>query len=156
WRIIEALAVPFLSIYNYFVSRDRSSVISVAFTAISVNGEAVVEAPALRLVTALLDAVADAHTPRSLVRAIATSLASHLPVQRVELGPAAPVAIVERSGDDWLPVDPEPDPKATVLARGLAIVALHPVPAEYTGPEVRAALERVIEAATRHMVVVQR
>jgi len=111
---------------------------------------------ALRVIAELLGAVGDAHTPRALVRAIAASLASHLPLRRVELRPPAPIAIVELDDDDWRSIDAMPDPGATIIAPGLAIVSTRPLAAPYTSPEFRAALERVIETATRHMAVVQR
>ncbi len=114
------------------------------------------ESEALRALGDLLAAVADTHTPRSLVRAIAESLSSHLALRRVELHAPALLAIVERDADDWRSVDPVPDPKADTIAEGLAVIATRPMPAELTTPAFREALAQVIATATRHMSVVQR
>ncbi len=111
---------------------------------------------ALRAIADLLEAVADAHTPRSLVRAIAASLASRLQLRRVELRALVPVAIVERNGDDWRSVDSAPASDATTIAPGLAISTTRALPAEYKTPEFATALGQVIATATRHMSVVQR
>ena len=122
---------------------------------ISVNAGRVSDA-ALRVIADLLGAIGDAHTPRSLVRAIAASLGSHLPLRRVELRSPAPVAVVEAVGGDWRAVEPVPSHDAIVIAQGLAIVATRPLPTEYTTPAFRAALEQIIATATRHLMVVQR
>jgi transcriptional regulator with GAF, ATPase, and Fis domain len=129
--------------------------ISVVATEKSVNALEVVE-PGLHVIGALLAAVSEAHTPRSLVRAIAMSLSSFAPLRRVELRSPAPVSIVERAGDDWSSVDPIPSPRAEELVPGLAVVAMRKLPADLTTPEFRAALAQVIATATRHMSVVQR
>src|SRR6185503_4648430 len=102
--------------------------ISVASSVISVNACVVADA-SLRVIADLLFALGDAHTPRALVRAVAASLSEYLPVRRVELGPPAPIAAVEREGGAWRAADPTPDPSATVIASGLAIVATRPLPA---------------------------
>ena len=125
-----------------------------AITEVSVNASCMPD-QALRLVTDVLRAVAGAHTSRGLVRAVAASLSRHLPVRRVELRSAATIVAV-RSGDDWTTVESAIDPAATLIAPGLAIVATGPVPHALVGPALAAALEQVIETATRHMSVVQR
>ena len=112
---------------------------------------------ALRAIGELLAAVGDAHTPRSLVRAIATSLSSHLSLRRVELRPPAPLAIVERDAHEWRSVDDGmPDPRAKEIVPGLALIATRPLPRELETRELKAALAQVIATATRHMSVVQR
>jgi transcriptional regulator with GAF, ATPase, and Fis domain len=121
-----------------------------------VNASPVSESAGLRAIGDLLASVGDAHTPRSLVRAIATSLSGFVPMRRVELRSPAPVAIVERIGDDWSSVDPITSGKAEVLAPGLAVIAMRPLPAELTTAAFRAALAQIIVTATRHMGVVQR
>jgi formate hydrogenlyase transcriptional activator len=116
----------------------------------------VADTAALRAISDLLEAVADAHTPRALARAIATSLSSRLPLRRVELRAPAPSAMVELDGNDWRSVDPIPDPKAQAIAPCLAIVSTRPLPPEFATAEFRSALAQVITTATRHMGVVQR
>jgi transcriptional regulator with GAF, ATPase, and Fis domain len=111
---------------------------------------------ALHAIADLLGAVGDAHTPRSLVRAIATSLSSHLALRRVELRTVMPFAIVERDGQDWRTVDPVPDPRAELIAAGVAVLATRPLPPAFTTAAFRAALAQVVDTATRHMSVVQR
>ena len=92
---------------------------SVASTGRTVNAAAV--ADALGAIAAQNAALADAHTPRSCVRAIATSLAPHVPLRRVELRAVAPAAVVELVAGEWRAVAPIPDPSARVLALGLAV-----------------------------------
>jgi transcriptional regulator with GAF, ATPase, and Fis domain len=128
---------------------------SVAGTGMSVHAPGVGD-DALPAIAELLAAVADAHTPRSLVRAIATSLSSRLTLRRVELRTVMPFAIVERDGQDWRSVDPVPDPRAELIAAGLAILVTRPLPPAFTTPAFRAAVAQVVDTATRHMGVVQR
>jgi len=85
---------------------------------------------ALQMIAELLGALGDAHTPRALVRAVAASLAERLPLRRVELRPPAPIAVAELQDGEWRSVEPVPDPRAVVIAPGLAIVATRPLPAE--------------------------
>jgi transcriptional regulator with GAF, ATPase, and Fis domain len=110
----------------------------------------------LGVIADLLAAIGYAHTPRVLVRAIAESLARHLPLRRVELRSPAPIAAVEHDGNHWRTADPMPSQRATEIARGLAIATTRPLPVEYTTPGFRAALDAVLEMASRHMAVVQR
>jgi formate hydrogenlyase transcriptional activator len=63
---------------------------------------------------------------------------------------------MELSTQGWRSVDPAADPKAEVLAPGLAVVAMRRLPQEFTTSEFRTALGHVIATATRHMDVVQR
>src|SRR3954468_17788126 len=53
------------------------------------------------LLSELLAATADAHSPRAIVRAIAMTLATRVSVQRVELRPPAPTAIAVLSRGEW-------------------------------------------------------
>ena len=106
----------------------------------------------MRLVTQLLAATADAHSPRALVRAIAMALVEHVPITRVEL--AAPRAIAVRDGDGWRCVDAAPTVPLVQLAPGLAVAGK--VPSGFASPELRAAIAQVIAAASRHLEVVQR
>jgi len=109
---------------------------------------------ALRLIAELTAAIGAAHTPRALVRAFATSLATTVPVQRVEL--AALTVALERAGEDWVPSTAGRSKRAVELAHGLWLVAERALPAELTAPAVRSALDQVVEMATRHVTVVQK
>jgi formate hydrogenlyase transcriptional activator len=111
--------------------------------------------PSLRVIADLLAAVADSHTPRAFVRAIAISLERHLAIRRVELRGPVPVA-VQKGGSDWALVDPRPDPKAASLTTNLAVVTSRPLPKELATPEFRAALEQVVLTALAHLGVVHR
>jgi transcriptional regulator with GAF, ATPase, and Fis domain len=130
--------------------------ISVASTGLPVNAGVVADTQALGAVGNLLEAVADAHTPRSLVRAIATSLSAYLPLRRVELRASTSVAVVELDAQGWRSVAPALDPRADLVVPGLAVIATRRLPPEFTTPAFRAALAQVIATATRHMDVVQR
>ncbi len=110
----------------------------------------------MRVIGDLLAAVADAHTPRAVARAIATTLAQFVSLRRVEVGAPQPIAVVEHDAGEWRHVEPRADPRAEPLAPGLAIVAIRPVPAELATPEARRALEQVVAIATQHASVVQR
>jgi transcriptional regulator with GAF, ATPase, and Fis domain len=104
----------------------------------------------LQLVTRLLAATADAHSPRAMVKAIATALSARLPIARVEL----PFGIAERVGDDWRCVDVATTGTARWLAPGLAVVATGPLPA--IDGDARDAIAQVIAAAARHLDVIAR
>ena len=124
------------------------------------NADPVADASALRAIGDVLAAVADAHTPRALVRAIATSLSAHVALRRVELRASAPIAIVERERGRgvraWRSVEPAPDPRAELLAPGLAVIAARELPPALAARDFRVALGHVIATATRHAGVVQR
>ena len=109
----------------------------------------------LRVIAEVLAAVADSHTPRAFVRAIAMRLERHLPLRRVELRAPVPVA-VQKVGGDWTHVDPKRDPKATSIATDLAVVAIKPLPKELTTPEFRDALDQITRTAAAHIGVVHR
>jgi transcriptional regulator with GAF, ATPase, and Fis domain len=112
---------------------------------------------ALRLLADLLAATADAHSPRAIVRAIATSLAARMPITRVELRPPAPCAAADRSAAEWRCLDAAPPaPGAHLLAAGLAVVPAGELPGFCADPEFRAALGQVVAAIARHLEVVQR
>jgi transcriptional regulator with GAF, ATPase, and Fis domain len=110
----------------------------------------------LRVVAAVLGAIDDAHTPRMLARAIASGLAPHVPLRRLELRAVAPAAIVELDLGAWRSVDSAPDAAATTLAPGLAVVLTGPLPGACATPELRDVLGHIVRTATRHMDVVQR
>ena len=125
-------------------------------TDISVNDGLVTDGQALAVVSELLAAVADVHTPRALVRAIAERLSSRVSLQRVELRPPAPLAAVEQSNGQWRSVEPSPHPRAVSVAPGLAVVPAHSLPPAFTSDEFRTVLGQIVETAARHMTVVQR
>ncbi|HTE54653.1 MAG TPA: hypothetical protein VK698_27555, partial [Kofleriaceae bacterium] len=109
------------------------------------------------LLADLLAALADAHTPRATVRAIAATLATRVPLARVELGPADRRVIVEASGDGWRHVEAAARGPASVeVAPGLALAPRGELPGFFAEAGFRAVLARVIEAAGRHLTVVQR
>src|SRR5262245_6325176 len=108
---------------------------------------------AMILVSELLAATADAHSPRALVRALATTLAAHAPVVRVELRAPAPRAAAVLANGDWSCVEAT-DPAARELAPGLAVIGA--VPEHLARDDVRAALGQVVAAAARHLDVVAR
>ena len=110
----------------------------------------------LRTISDVLGAIHDAHTPRSLARALAIGLASHLPLIRLELRAVSPAAIVEVDHGDWRTIDGPDDSNATVIAPGLAVILTGPLPAGCATTEFRDALARVVETAARHLDVVQR
>jgi transcriptional regulator with GAF, ATPase, and Fis domain len=116
----------------------------------------VTDAEALAIVAELLAAVADVHTPRALVRAIAQSLSSRVLLRRVELRGDAVSAAVEQSDGQWRSVDPAPHSQAVSIGSGLAVVPTRPLPAAFTSAEFRTVLGQIVETATRHMAVVQR
>ncbi|MEP6862353.1 MAG: sigma 54-interacting transcriptional regulator [Deltaproteobacteria bacterium] len=112
-------------------------------------------ASGLRVLTDLLAAVADSHTPRAFVRAIAIRLESHLSIRRVELRGSSPIAVEQVMGD-WTLVDPKPDPRAISIATNLAVVPTRPLPKELTTSEFRGALDQIMVTATAHLGVVHR
>jgi formate hydrogenlyase transcriptional activator len=113
-----------------------------------------VSSPSNRLLARLLAATADAHSPRAIVRAIATALSTQLPVTRVELRPPAPAASAERSGEAWHCVDTV-STSAREIATGLAVSG-DALPDFCADPDFRDALGQIVAAATRHLDVVQR
>src|SRR5689334_108597 len=93
----------------------------------------------------LLASTADAHSPRAMVRAIATTLAARIPIVRVELRSPAPSAIAVLSSGEWQCIDDAlPDPAARLIAPGLAVVATAALPGFLRGEEFRSALGQVI------------
>ena len=62
----------------------------------------------------------------------------------------------ERDGHGWRTVEALQDPRAALIATGLAVVAARPLPPVFTTASFRAALAQVVETAMRHMGVVQR
>jgi len=111
----------------------------------------------LQLLSDLLAATADAHSPRAMVRAVAASLATQLPIVRVELRSPAPGAVAERADGTWRYVESSaPSPSARLLATGVAVVATAALPEFCADAAFRAALGQVIAALTRHLDVVQR
>src|SRR5687768_9915086 len=99
----------------------------------------------LRLISDLLAATGDAHSPRALVRAVAITLARHLPITRVELLGV----IAEFVDGSWRIVEGPSCQRE--LAPGLAVTGEVALDAD-----AREALGHVIAAATRHLDVVQR
>jgi len=109
------------------------------------------------LLADLLATLAGAHTPRATVRAIAATLTTRVPLARVELGPADRRVIVEASGDGWRHVEAAARGPASVeVAPGLALAPRGELPGFFAEAGFRAVLARVIEAAGRHLTVVQR
>lgn len=128
--------------------------ISVAATGISVNASTVIDS--LRMLSAVLGAINDAHTPRALARAIAAGLAPYIPVRRLELRAIAPIAIVELERGDWRVVGSPADPRAITIAPGLAVTLGGRLREEYATVVFRDVLGRIVETAARHLDVVQR
>ncbi len=120
------------------------------------NARGVTDADALNVVSELLVAVADVHTPRALVRAVAQTLSARASLRRVELRSPAPAAVVELADGQWRSFDLTPASEAVAIAPGLAVVATRPLPPAFTSGELRTVLGQIIENATRHMTVVQR
>src|SRR5262245_55471566 len=108
------------------------------------------------LISELLAATADAHSPRAVVRAIASVLDRHLALSRVELGAPAPVAAAEHVNGEWRSVESIPSPRAVPIADGLAVVARRPLPAFCAAPEFREAASQVIAVVARHLEVIRR
>jgi len=109
----------------------------------------------MRVLAELVAAVAEAHTPRAFVRAIAVRLERHIAIRRVELRGAGPVAVHKIDGD-WRVVDPKRDAKAVLIATELAVVPVRPLPKELAAPAFREALDQIIATATAHLGVVHR
>ncbi|MBA3461619.1 MAG: sigma 54-interacting transcriptional regulator [Deltaproteobacteria bacterium] len=109
----------------------------------------------MRLVADLLAAIADAHSPRALVRAIAATLSRELPIVRLELG-APVIAIAELANNEWRCVDSADARSTQQLAPGLSVVIRGEMPAFCSVPAFRSALTQVLHAAARHLEVVQR
>ena len=109
----------------------------------------------MALIADLLTATADAHSPRALVRAIATTLSARVSVTRVEL--TAPQTIAELVNGEWTCVDAASQGGAArSIASGLAVVTPGALPEYFEQAEFRAALGQVIASTTRHLDVVQR
>jgi formate hydrogenlyase transcriptional activator len=107
------------------------------------------------VIAELLAALADAHTPHALVRAIATTLAARIPLTRVEL--TRPSVSAELVAGQWrFETAPLRAPRAIAIATGLAIVPRGSLPEFVGNPEFRAALDEVVASAVRHLEVVQR
>src|SRR5688500_14104504 len=117
----------------------------------------------MELIAALLDATSGAHTPRTMVRAIASALSPHVPVTYVALGSPPLAAVDARSenapgeprSDGWQIVEPH-SRAAREVVPGLAWIVRGPVPANINSAEFKRALAAVIAAALRHLEVVQR
>ena len=113
----------------------------------------------LALVTELLTALAPVHTARALARAIATILARAAPVTRLELTAADELVVAVTDGGEWRCLDAPARAARTIeLVPGL-MVALRRggrLPPLLTDPALRRALAQVIDAALRHIAVVQR
>jgi transcriptional regulator with GAF, ATPase, and Fis domain len=108
-------------------------------------------------VTELLAVVGDSHSPRALVRAVAATLATRLPITRVELRPPAPAAVAEFVDGEWRCLDSvATDRRAREIAPGLAVTSRGPLPTSLADAELRDALGQVIAAASRHLDVIQR
>src|SRR5205814_1025419 len=121
----------------------------------------------------LLAATAHAHSPRALVRALATVMAARAPIVRLELRSPACTATAALCDGEWRAVDREwhanaadggeaaPGArddgavKALSIATGLAVVPSAPLPALFERAEVREALSQVVAAASRHVAVVE-
>ncbi|HEV7555472.1 MAG TPA: sigma 54-interacting transcriptional regulator [Kofleriaceae bacterium] len=111
----------------------------------------------LRLLSELLASTADAHSPRVIVRAIATTLARWVSIVRVELQSPAPDAIAVLSQGEWQCIESEPaSPSARSIATGLAVVATSALPEFFGDAEFRETLGQVVAAATRHLDVIKR
>ena len=113
----------------------------------------------LALVSELLAALAHAHTPRTAVRAIATTLARRAPVTRVALTVEDARAVATLVDGEWRCTD-EPGrlARAAELVPGLAVALARGAPAGVllADPELRFALGQVVDGAVRHLAVVQR
>jgi formate hydrogenlyase transcriptional activator len=110
----------------------------------------------LVVIADLLAALANTHTARAMVRAIATTLSNTLALKRVELRAPAPIAIAELVAGEWRCIDSKPAPQARLIASGLAIIPRGALPAWFTTAEFRAALDQVVANAARHLETVQR
>jgi len=110
----------------------------------------------MHLIADLLAATEHAYSVRGLVRAIAITLATRLPIVRVELRAPAPAAIAELGRTGWRCVDATTGVAAKTLAPGIAVVARAPLPELCSDPGFQAALAQVIETAAAHLLVIQR
>jgi transcriptional regulator with GAF, ATPase, and Fis domain len=105
----------------------------------------------LDLLAQLLSATADAHTPRMLARAIATTLATRAAVTYVAVDSAA----VELRAGEWQPAEPRTRGAQTIVP-GLRVSTRGVLPMYFADPAFNAALGAVIDSARRHLEVVQR
>jgi formate hydrogenlyase transcriptional activator len=110
----------------------------------------------LQVICGVLDALRGANTPRSLARAIASGLAPHLPLRRLELRAVTPTAIVELEHGGWRSLDTRPSVDVTGIAPGLAVTLTGPLPPALATSQFRDALDRIVQTAIRHMEIVQR
>ncbi|HEY4058182.1 MAG TPA: sigma 54-interacting transcriptional regulator [Kofleriaceae bacterium] len=108
----------------------------------------------LGLIASVLYGIAGAHTARALVRSLAVALDAHVPIRRVEIRVAEPVA-VEKQGGEWRTAEPTRARGAVLIGERVAVVATR-LPKDLVAPEFRAAFDQVIETAVRHLDVVQR
>jgi transcriptional regulator with GAF, ATPase, and Fis domain len=108
----------------------------------------------LDLIGRLLAAISDEHTPRAMARAIATTLAAHVPVVHVAIG-TPPLAAVDATPAGWAPAEPTARSTQSIVP-GLAWIVRGKVPAQFADPHLRSALAGVIAAALRHLEVVHR
>ena len=89
------------------------------------------------MIADLLAATADAHSPRALVRAIATTLSTRVPIARVEIdGPM----VAELADNEWRVVESSAVATARELVPGLSVVLNGKLPAFCSDPGFRAAL----------------
>src|SRR5262245_16456855 len=102
---------------------------------------------AMALLGELLAATADAHSPRGLVRALATAMAARAPIARLELRlPACTATAVLRDGE-WRALDGDDAAAgARAIAEGLAVIASAPLPALFERAAFREALSQVVAA----------
>jgi transcriptional regulator with GAF, ATPase, and Fis domain len=113
----------------------------------------------LRLLTDLLAATADAHTPRAMARALAAGLSRHITLTRLQLEAPDETITVERAGADWQCVDtPSRRTPSVAITPHLSITQPRGAraPALLRDPAVRAALAEVVAALLRHLAVVHR
>jgi formate hydrogenlyase transcriptional activator len=105
---------------------------------------------ALALVTDLLAVCGSADTPRAMARAVGEVLSRQLPLARVRLESADGSV-----GAEWSQGSPARLPPVA-LAGGLIVWPRAPLPAALRDPALSAALDQVVRAALRHLIVVRR
>ncbi|MGH2899588.1 MAG: hypothetical protein ACRDMZ_13020, partial [Solirubrobacteraceae bacterium] len=115
----------------------------------------------MALLGELLAATAHAHSPRTLVRALATAIAARAPIVRLELRTPACTATAALCDGEWRAVEGERQASAAErgaapganddgaaearsIATGLAVVPSAPLPALFERAEVREALSQVV------------
>ena len=107
----------------------------------------------LVLLSDLAAALAGAHAPRTIARAIGHALAPHLSVSRVELRIGPPVVAVLADGD-WRCVDVAPAVAAVEISPILAVVPSARLPP--LDPELCGAIHAIVAAALQHADTVLR